>query len=62
MKRDSRVGQSKKTDALGNMVTNMPALCHRLPSRTAIDGVPELGFPHDGPLRIDSRAGLVSLE
>ena len=51
-----------RVEALGKAATNMPVLCHTLPSRAAIDGVLGLDFLRDTRLTIDFRAGLLALE
>ena len=52
----------EKIEALGKEATNLPVLCHTLPSRAAVDGVLGLDFLRGGRLTIDFRAGLLELD
>ncbi len=51
-----------RLEALGKALTNVPVLCHTLPSRAAIDGVLGLDFLRGRRLTIDFRAGQLALE
>ena len=41
---------------------NFPVLCHDLPSTVTVDGVLGLDFLRGGRLKVDFRAGLLSLD